>query len=61
MIVRQNWLDVNSYLDYHENTLLCSEKTIQRKRNYLRHLLEWPMPPRFRYLMPSSLFFPPIC
>ena len=41
MIIRQNWLDVNSYLDYHEHTLLRSEKTIQRKRNYLRHLLDW--------------------
>ncbi len=41
MIVRQNWLEVNSYLDYHAHTLLCSPKTIERKRNYLRHLLEW--------------------
>jgi site-specific recombinase XerD len=41
MIVRQNWLDLNSYLDYHEHTLLRSLKTIARKHNYLHHLLEW--------------------
>jgi site-specific recombinase XerD len=41
MIVRQNWFDINSYLDYHAHTLLRSPKTIARKRNYLRHLLEW--------------------
>jgi len=41
MITRQNWLDVNSYLEYHQHILLRSEKTIRRKRSLLRHLLEW--------------------
>jgi hypothetical protein len=41
VIVRQNWLDVNSYLDYHARTLLRSPKMIARERNYLCHLLEW--------------------
>ncbi len=41
MINRQNWLFVLEYLDYLSSTLLQSEDTVSRRREQLRHVLEW--------------------
>ncbi len=41
MINRENWLDVKSYLKYLEVVLQQDEQTVSRRREQLRHLLEW--------------------
>lgn len=41
MINRQNWELVNRYLNYLSTVLLQSEDTVSRRREQLRHFLEW--------------------
>lgn len=41
MINRDNWLDTKKYLEYLHNVLQLDDKTIKRRREQLRHLLEW--------------------
>ena len=41
MINRQNWNDVNHFLEYQGRIMQNGERTIHRYRTHLRHLLEW--------------------
>jgi site-specific recombinase XerD len=41
MINRDNWLDTKAYLHYLQTVLQRDEQTIKRRREQLRHLLEW--------------------
>ncbi len=41
MINRDNWLDTKAYLNYLKTVLQQSDQTIKRRREQLRHLLEW--------------------
>lgn len=41
MIHRQNWLDINTWLQYLDHVHGRHEKTIHKYRGHLRHLLEW--------------------
>lgn len=44
MINRDNWLDVKKYLEYLKNVQQLDDKTIKRRWDQLRHLLEWAGP-----------------
>jgi len=41
MINRDNWLDTKAYLHFLQTVLQQDEQTIKRRREQLRHLLEW--------------------
>lgn len=41
MINRENWADVNSFLEYSKTIKQVDDKTLLRTRSLLRHLLEW--------------------
>jgi site-specific recombinase XerD len=41
MINRENWQDTKDYLDYLRTVLQQDEQTVKRRREQLRHLLEW--------------------
>ncbi len=58
MILRDNYFDVQAYLDYQDKIYQLSKYTIDRKWSHLRHLLEWADDTPFHKSAKLELTFP---